>query len=126
VGFTTEGETECVLTLQSQLKIKEVQVKSLETQAAKLRDVDPDKEQVLSTRKVEVEERFNKLVAPLVERRQKLDQFKRVQQVCLPRLCLLRSMQFVYLCSCHRKNYPFAKECIRCSHAYSACNKKFV
>jgi len=58
-----------------------VQVKSLETQAAKLRDVDPDKEQQLSSRKVEVEERFIRLVAPLVERRKKLDQFKRVQQV---------------------------------------------
>jgi len=62
--------------------VKEVQVKALETQATKLRDVDPDKEQQLSSRKVEVEERFNRLLAPLVERRQKLDQFKRVQQVC--------------------------------------------
>jgi len=71
----------CVM-IQSQLKIKEVQVKSLETQAAKLRDVDPEKEQMLSSRKIEVEEKFNRLLAPLVERRQKLDQFKRVQQVC--------------------------------------------
>ena len=69
--------------IQSQLKIKEVQVKSLETQATKLRDVDPEKEQMLSSRKIEVEEKFNRLLAPLVERRQKLDQFKRVQQVCL-------------------------------------------
>jgi len=71
----------CVLVEQSQLKVKEVQVKSLETQAAKLRDVDPEKEQMLSSRKVEVEEKFNKLLAPLVERRKKLDQFKRIQQV---------------------------------------------
>lgn len=62
--------------------MKEVQVKALETQATKLRDVDPEKEQLLSSRKVEVEERFNRLLAPLVERRKKLDQFKRVQQVC--------------------------------------------
>jgi len=72
----------CVSCLQSQLKVKEVQVQALNTQAAKLRDVDPEKEQQLSSRKVEVEERFNKLVAPLVERRKKLDQFKRIQQVC--------------------------------------------
>jgi len=78
--------------MQSQLKIKEVQVQSLETQAAKLRDVDPDKEQQLSSRKVEVEERFNRLVAPLVERRKKLDQFKRVQQVGLLAQCLLRTI----------------------------------
>jgi len=58
-------------------------VKQLETQAAKLRDVDPEKEQMLSSRKVEVEEKFNRLLAPLVERRKKLDQFKRIQQVCL-------------------------------------------
>lgn len=62
--------------------MKEVQVQALETQATKLRDVDPDKEHQLSSRKVEVEERFNQLLAPLVERRKKLDQFKRVQQVC--------------------------------------------
>ena len=72
----------CVSCLQSQLKVKEVQVQALNTQAAKLRDVDPEKEQQLSSRKVEVEERFNKLVEPLVERRKKLDQFKRIQQVC--------------------------------------------
>jgi len=57
-------------------------MQALETQAAKLRDVDPEKEQMLSSRKVEVEERFSKLLAPLNERRKKLDQFKRVQQVC--------------------------------------------
>jgi len=68
--------------VQSQLKVKETQVKALETQAAKLRDIDPDKEQQLSSRKVEVEDRFNQLLAPLIERRRKLDQFKRVQQVC--------------------------------------------
>jgi len=61
--------------------MKEVQVQALETQAAKLRDVDPEKEQQLSCRKVEVEEKFNKLLAPLVDRRKKLDQFKRIQQV---------------------------------------------
>ena len=81
--------------LQSQLKIKEVQVQSLETQAAKLRDVDPDKEQQLSSRKAEVEERFIRLVAPLVERRKKLDQFKRVQQVWLRTVCLVRSIQLL-------------------------------
>jgi len=74
--------------VQSQLKVKEVQVKSLETQAAKLRDVDPDKEQLLSSRKIEVEERFNRLLAPLIERRQKLDQFKRVQQVSKYKQCI--------------------------------------
>jgi len=71
-----------MLMVQSQLKVKEVQVQALETQAAKLRDVDPEKEQLLSSRKAEVEERFTRLLAPLVERRKKLDQFKRVQQVC--------------------------------------------
>ena len=72
----------CALMVQSQLKQKEVQVQALEQQATKLRDVDPEKEQMLSSRKVEVEERFSRLLAPLVERRKKLDQFKRVQQVC--------------------------------------------
>jgi len=71
-----------MLMVQSQLKVKEVQVQALETQAAKLRDVDPEKEQLLSSRKAEVEERFTRLLAPLVERRKKLDQFKCVQQVC--------------------------------------------
>lgn len=61
--------------------MKEVQVQALETQAAKLRDIDPEKEQMLSSRKVEVEEKFQRLMAPLVDRRKKLDQFKRVQQV---------------------------------------------
>jgi len=58
-------------------------MQALETQAAKLRDIDPEKEQQLSARKVEVEEKFNRLLAPLIDRRKKLDQFKRVQQVRL-------------------------------------------
>ena len=67
--------------IQSQLKIKEEQVKSLETQAEKLREVDPAREEELRVRKIQVEERFQQMLAPLIERREKLNRFKRVQQV---------------------------------------------
>ena len=70
-----------VIPLQSQLKVKEEQVKALQTQAVLLREVDPDKEVELSDRKAEVEDRFARLLAPLLERRKKLDQIKRVKQV---------------------------------------------
>jgi spectrin beta len=66
--------------LESQLKMKEVQVKALENQAVLLREVDPDRELELASRKVEVEDRFQRLLAPLIERREKLDRFKRVRQ----------------------------------------------
>jgi hypothetical protein len=69
--------------IQSQLKVKEEQVKALQTQAALLREVDPEKERELADRKVEVEDRFNRLLAPLIERRKKLDQIKRVKQVTM-------------------------------------------
>jgi len=78
-------------------------MQALETQAAKLRDIDPEKEQQLSARKVEVEEKFNRLLAPLIDRRKKLDQFKRVQQVRLLYLwsCLFHVME---LCIQHYWN----------------------
>lgn len=56
-------------------------MKALENQAVLLREVDPDKEKELADKKAEVQDRFARLMAPLIERRKKLDQVKRVKQV---------------------------------------------
>ncbi len=43
--------------LESQLKIKQQQVSELESQADKIREIDPDKEPMLQSKKAFVEER---------------------------------------------------------------------
>ncbi len=43
--------------LESQLKIKQQQVSELESQAEKIREIDPDKEPMLQSKKAFVEER---------------------------------------------------------------------
>ncbi len=66
--------------LESQLKIKQQQVSELESQATHLREVDPEKEQVISAKAAQVEERFRKVLAPLQWRRAQLDKVKKVHQ----------------------------------------------
>ncbi|ESN99908.1 hypothetical protein HELRODRAFT_101195 [Helobdella robusta] len=66
--------------LESQLKLKEEQVKALETQAPYLSDIDPSKSEELAQKKARVEDRFRKMLQPLMERREKLNRVKRVHQ----------------------------------------------
>ena len=48
----------CLQILESELKIKQQQVSELETQASHLKEIDPEKEEVIRAKKVVVEERF--------------------------------------------------------------------
>lgn len=66
--------------LESQLKMKEEQVKALEAQTPYLADLDPEKSDELSKKKAKVEDRFRKMLQPLMERREKLNKVKRVHQ----------------------------------------------
>ena len=52
----------------------------LGSQAQHLRDQDPEQEEQIKSRRVLIEERFNKVMEPLNERRRQLDKVKRVQQ----------------------------------------------
>lgn len=66
--------------LESQLKIKQQQVDELQSQRDLLKDVDPDQEQEIMQKKIRVEERFAKMLEPLMERRSKLERTKRLHQ----------------------------------------------
>ena len=66
--------------LESQLKIKQQQVDELQSQAHLIEDLDPEKEEVIKTKRAQVEERFQKVLAPLNLRRNMLEQVKRLQQ----------------------------------------------
>ena len=66
--------------LESQLKIKQNQVSELEGQRVALQEVDPEKEEMIRSKKVRVEERFQQIVQPLEERRSKLERVKIVHQ----------------------------------------------
>lgn len=66
--------------LESQLKIKQVQVDELQAQTGLLKDIDPQKEEEIMQKKTRVEERFAKMLEPLIERRAKLERTKRLHQ----------------------------------------------
>lgn len=66
--------------LESQLKIKQQQVSELESQRTHIASIDPEKEPVLQAKKAHVEERFQKVLAPLQQRRSALEKVKRVHQ----------------------------------------------
>ena len=66
--------------LESQLKIKQQQVDELQSQAHLIEDLDPEKEEVIKTKRAQVEERFQKVLAPLNLRRNMLEQVKRLHQ----------------------------------------------
>jgi spectrin beta len=55
-------------------------VAELESQQEYIKDIDPEKEEVIKAKKVQVEERFVKMLEPLQERRTKLERAKRLQQ----------------------------------------------
>lgn len=66
--------------LESQLKIKQQQVDELQAQKGLLKDIDPEKEEEIMQKKVRVEERFAKMLEPLMDRRAKLERTKRLHQ----------------------------------------------
>lgn len=66
--------------LESQLKIKQNQVQELETQTGLLRELEPEKEEKIRAKKAIVEERFAKILIPLMQRREALDNAKKVRQ----------------------------------------------
>ena len=66
--------------LESQLKLKEEQMATLKSQAPLLQEIAPEKSQELEFKKSQVEERFAKMLQPLIERREKLNRVKRVHQ----------------------------------------------
>lgn len=66
--------------IENQLKDRAQQVTELENQAVHLEKIEPDKSEVIKARKVAVEERFQKLQAPIVERKQQLIKKKEALQ----------------------------------------------
>ncbi|XP_076464437.1 spectrin beta chain-like isoform X2 [Babylonia areolata] len=66
--------------LENQLKMKEQQVCALESQADHLRRIEPDKVDEIEKRRALVAERFAKIQAPLMLRRNALDKVKRIHQ----------------------------------------------
>jgi spectrin beta len=66
--------------LESQLKIKQQQVTELESSSSYLDTIDPDKRENIIAKKVKVEERFQKMLEPLVVRRSALERAKMVHQ----------------------------------------------
>ena len=66
--------------IESQLKIKQEQVGELQAQASHLQELEPEKEPVITEKKVRIEERFAKMLEPLEQRRNQLEKAKRVHQ----------------------------------------------
>ncbi|CAH1792317.1 unnamed protein product [Owenia fusiformis] len=67
-------------TIETQMKIKEQQVQELQSQSTKLKELDPGKEQEIESKRVQVEERFQKILGPIQERRTGILRQKRVHQ----------------------------------------------
>lgn len=66
--------------IESQLEDRARQVNELENQAVHLEKIEPEKGEVIKARKVRVEERFQKLQAPIAERKQQLIKKKEALQ----------------------------------------------
>ena len=67
--------------IETQMAIKAKQVDELNTQASYLEKTVPDKIDEIKAKKVRVEERFEQLKAPLIERQQQLAKKKEALQV---------------------------------------------
>lgn len=66
--------------IETQLQDRARQVSELEDQAVHLERIEPEKSEVIKARKVRVEERFQKLQAPILERKQQLVKKKEALQ----------------------------------------------
>lgn len=66
--------------IESQLEDRARQVNELENQAVHLEKIEPEKSEVIKARKIRVEERFQKLQAPIIERKQQLIKKKEALQ----------------------------------------------
>lgn len=66
--------------IENQLAVKAKQVGELESQVKILEKIEPDKTEELMAKKVYVEDKFNRLQAPLVERKQQLLKKKEAYQ----------------------------------------------
>jgi len=66
--------------IESQLEDRARQVNELENQAVHLEKIEPDKGELIKARKIRVEERFQKLQAPILERKQQLIKKKEALQ----------------------------------------------
>uniref|UniRef100_A0A6G1SQG5 Spectrin beta chain n=1 Tax=Aceria tosichella TaxID=561515 RepID=A0A6G1SQG5_9ACAR len=66
--------------IESQLEDRARQVNELENQAVHLEKIEPEKGEVIKARKIRVEERFQKLQAPILERKQQLIKKKEALQ----------------------------------------------
>ncbi len=66
--------------IENQLAVKAKQVGELESQVKILEKIEPDKTEELKAKKVYVEDKFNRLQAPLVERKQQLLKKKEAYQ----------------------------------------------
>ncbi|XP_074662524.1 spectrin beta chain-like isoform X4 [Tubulanus polymorphus] len=65
---------------EQEMVIKQQQVETLEAEQTCLLDLDPHKREEIEMRKKAIEERFQRINAPLIERRNQLEQKKRIHQ----------------------------------------------
>lgn len=74
--------------IETQMAVKAKQVDELNTQATFLEKTVPDKIDDIKAKKSRVEERFEQLKAPLLERQQQLAKKKEALQVRIPTIIL--------------------------------------
>ncbi|CAF0848373.1 unnamed protein product [Didymodactylos carnosus] len=67
-------------TIEEELLKRQQQVDELRLQAEKLKQLEPDKSQEIDTKRIQVEEKFSKLLQPLNEKKLRLEQQKRLHQ----------------------------------------------
>ncbi|CAF0910362.1 unnamed protein product [Didymodactylos carnosus] len=67
-------------TIEEELLKRQQQVDELRLQAEKLKQLEPDKSQEIDTKRIQVEEKFSRLLQPLNEKKLRLEQQKRLHQ----------------------------------------------
>ena len=67
-------------TIESQMIIKQTQVQELQSQAQRLKTIEPEKEQEIEAKRVMIEEKFKKIQEPLLQKRAQLEKDKKRHQ----------------------------------------------
>ena len=67
-------------TIESQMIIKQTQVQELQSQAQRLKTIEPEKEQEIEAKRVMIEEKFKKIQEPLLQKRAQLEKGKKRHQ----------------------------------------------
>ena len=60
--------------------IKQTQVQELQSQAQRLKTIEPEKEQEIEAKRVMIEEKFKKIQEPLLQKRAQLEKGKKIRK----------------------------------------------